>query len=282
MKYMENSVSVIIPVYNRYRLLKAAVESVLEQTVSVDEIIVVDDGSTDETPLIKGYGGIKYIRTEHTGMAGYARNRGVEKASGRFIAFLDSDDIWKPGKIERQLSFFMDNPEIEICHTREIWLRNNKIISQSGQRHKRAGSIFNDALTKCIIGPSTVMMTRSLFLSSGGFREDLEIAEDYELWLRLTASKEVGYIDRPLIVKNAGHGDQLSEKYGQIEIFRIEALGRVIESGLLSPEQMNSARTELVKKCGIYAAGCRKRGKDQEADKYERYAGKIRDFRVPS
>jgi hypothetical protein len=147
-------------------------------------------------------------------------------------------------------------------------------VSQAGQRHKRSGDIFIDALKKCIIGPSTVMMRRELFEEFGGFREDLEIAEDYELWLRITAKYPVGYIDEPLVIKRGGHLDQLSEKYGQIEIFRIKALLLNLEAGTFRGDQRDLAARELARKCRVYANGCEKRGKSEEARHYREIAGR--------
>jgi hypothetical protein len=95
--------------------------------------------------------------------------------------------------------------------------------------------IFEDALKKCIIGPSTVLMEASLFREAGGFREDLEIAEDYELWLRITSRYSVAYLDEALTVKRAGHPGQLSEKYGSIEYFRIKALEPLVDSRWFDP-----------------------------------------------
>ncbi len=274
-------VSVIIPSYNRAQLLKEAVESVLSQTFTGFELIIVDDGSTDNTrSLLSEWvqcteARVKPLFIKHCGMPGAVRNRGVEIAKGKYIAFLDSDDLWKPDKLKKQTDFFKSRPEFRITHTRELWLRNRKVVSQSGQRHKRDGDIFTDALVKCIVGPSTVMMERSLFTDTGGFREDLEIAEDYEFWLRITALHGIGYIDEPLTIKRAGHKNQLSEKYGHIEYFRIKALKDLVDTGWFETTgKQQSAQDELLKKCRIYAIGCRKRGKTAEAEEYEDIAGK--------
>ena len=129
--------------------------------------------------------------------------------------------------------------------------------------------VFEDSLRKCIMGPSTVVMERALFEETDGFREDLQIAEDYEYWLRITARHEVGYIDEPLTIKRAGHGDQLSEMHGHIEYFRIQALRDLVEAGAFPVDLMQLAAAELARKCGIYAAGARKRGKHGEAGRYE-------------
>lgn len=298
------SISVIIPVFNRFHMLRQAVASVLCQTIKDYELIVVDDGSIDETSAIETDGistdtkGLKkamsiggnnaadekpfhrelllqkpvafqYIRLKHTGMPGAVRNRGVDAAKGRFIAFLDSDDLWLPEKLELQLALMSKQPSIGISHTREIWLRDGRVVSQSSQKHKRHGRLFEDSLVKCIIGPSTVMMERDLYLRNNGFREDLEIGEDYELWLKITASHDVAYLETPLTIKRGGHRDQLTQKYGYIEHFRIEALSGLLAGGFFGGDDRSAAANELLRKCQIYVAGARKRGKFEEAEKIE-------------
>lgn len=261
-------ISVIIPTYNRLAFLKEAVASVLKQTYKNIELIIADDGSTDETAAYCRNKGIRRIPLAHTGLPGLTRNRGVSASSGEYIAFLDSDDTWQKDKIARQIEFFTANPEIRICHTREVWNRLGKIISQKGQKHKRAGDIFSDALVKCIIGPSTVMLHKSLWDETGGFNETIEIAEDYELWLRITAGNPVGYIESPLTVKQGGHEDQLSEKYGHIEYFRIEALRHNIDRDSFREARLKEALEVLIKKMEIYTEGCLKRQKNAEAEHF--------------
>ena len=271
-------VSVIIPVYNRSLLLAEAVESVMKQSYNNYEIIIADDASDDSPGTLIDRLSEKYsipvkwkILPRHSGMPGYVRNKGAEEASGRYLAFLDSDDLWMPEKLKEQVPALENAlPDVKICHTRELWVRNGKTVSQSSHKHKREGFIFSDSLWKCIIGPSTVMMEKKLFESFGGFREDLEVAEDYELWLRMTAENPAAYIDMPLTVKRAGSGDQLSEKYGQIEIFRIKALQGLLAKRILSAECAASAGKVFSEKCRIYANGCRKRGRDEEALYYEK------------
>jgi glycosyltransferase involved in cell wall biosynthesis len=282
----EPCVSVIIPVYNRPALVKDAVSSVLFQSHPGLECILVDDGS-EEPPeetleLFSKDPRFRPLRIDHCGMPGAVRNRGVEAARCDLIAFLDSDDLWLPRKLEKQLEL-MESGQTVLIHSREIWLRGTKIVSQKSQRHRRRGDVFADALRKCMIGPSTVMMSRRIFREAGGFREDMEIAEDYEFWLRLTAIFPVEYTDEPLVVKRAGHGGQLSEKYGQIEIFRLRALQRLVEEGFFDrPREMPKERgvlaaAELSRKCAIYSAGCRARGREEEAERYE---GLAEEYRV--
>lgn len=279
---MDPFVSVIIPTYNRMDFLKSALASVESQTYKNFEIIIADDGSTDGTKDYLKTVHHQYIGLKHTGKPGYVRNMGFLSSRGEYIAFLDSDDLWKPEKLAAQVRFFMQNPDMFICHTREIWMRNGKIISQKKQKHKRSGFIFHDALIKCIIGPSTVMLKRELFKDSGMFHPGLEIAEDYELWLRITAKYPVGYIDESLVIKHGGHAAQLSGKYGHIEYFRIQALKHILEQDIFTRRQRHAALKEMIRKCRIYALGCFKRGKVLEAGIYrgfsEKYQKELENF----
>jgi glycosyltransferase involved in cell wall biosynthesis len=277
-------ISVIIPVYDRFELLMQAAASVLNQEMTDFELIIVDDGSKEEITPAAGLGDerVRVLRLRHTGFPGLVRNRGVEIARGRYLAFLDSDDLWLPEKLMFQTAYFEEHPDVRICHTRERWERNGDTVSQASQRHRREGDLFEESLKKCIIGPSTVMLEKELFLETGGFREEFEIAEDYEYWLRLTAYHRVGYIDTPLTVKRAGGWEQLSEKHGQIEIFRIRGLEDLVDSNFFPPDREAAARKELVRKCRIYAAGCRKRGRTAEAERYEATAVSYEERESPS
>lgn len=263
-------VSVIIPTCDRFGLLCEAVASVRAQHFDDLEIIIVDDGSSDETEEFFGRRqDVRYLRIEHSGRPGLVRNRGAEIAKGRYLAFLDSDDLWLPGKLHRQLPLMEEHV---LVHTLERWERDGKVVSQKHRKHKRSGDVFSDALNKCMIGPSSVMMERELFCSLGGFDESIEIAEDYELWLRVTACRQIGYIDEPLVLKRAGHDDQLSMRYGQIEIFHINALRSLLDRGWFSehagPEHEQAARQRLSEKCLIYARGAEKRGRTEEAREF--------------
>ena len=123
-------ISVIIPTYNRAHMVAEAIESVLNQRLNAYELIVVDDGSTDETPkVLAGYNAaITVIRQINKGVSA-ARNQGIQSARGDLIAFLDSDDLWQPGKLACQFEFFQNHPEALICQTDEIWIRNGKRVN---------------------------------------------------------------------------------------------------------------------------------------------------------
>ncbi len=274
-------ISVVIPVFNRRTLLMQAAASVLGQQYTDIELIIADDGSTDgledDIQVLLADPRVRYHRNEHLGMPGAVRNIGAEFAEGEWLAFLDSDDLWLPAKLSEQLKYAESHPEVSCIHGREIWLRGETVVSQKSQKHKREGDIFYDSLKKCIIGPSTVLMKTSLFRQLRGFREDLEIAEDYEFWLRLTSGEQVGYVDIPLVIKRAGYGgEQLSEKYGQIEVFRIRGLLDLVESSWFSRdrERQDCAEKELARKCMIYSCGAGRRKNMKEAAEYAEIAQK--------
>jgi len=276
-------VSVIIPVYNRAELAAEAARSVLAQSFEDLELIVVDDGSDPEQfslmeqRMPKDFR-VRFLRLSRSGMPGLVRNRGVAASRGEWTAFLDSDDLWLEGKLGLQMELLRRRPETVLVHTRERWLRNGRLVSQCSQKHQREGMIFTDALKKCIIGPSTVLLRRSVFLQLGGFREDLEIAEDYEFWLRWCALFPVDYIDTPLVEKREGPWEQLSHKYGQIEKFRIKGLMGLVDGEWFQQHGpaafAAAAERELARKCTIYARGAAKRGREAEAALYRAYAAR--------
>jgi glycosyltransferase involved in cell wall biosynthesis len=254
--------SVIIPTYNRWPLIQEAIDSVKAQSFSDWELIVADDGSEDES-VASLDSDIRCIELEHSGFPGLVRNRAAALAKGEYLAFLDSDDLWLPQKLELQNEYLKKSPGCRILHSREIWRRGNRIISQIKFTHSRSGMIFEDALEKCIIGPSTAVIRRDLFEMHGGFREDLRIAEDYELWLRICDQERVGYIDTALTVKRADHGfSQLTEQGEPIEYHRILALKDLVFSDELSREHEALARDTLKRKLSIYIRGAEKRGHD--------------------
>ncbi|RJP86427.1 MAG: glycosyltransferase [Desulfobacteraceae bacterium] len=269
-------VSVIIPAFNRAWCLKKAIDSVLAQDYPHFELIVVDDGSTDETRnLLAEYAGaIKVIHLPAKHGVSAARNRGVAASSGTLIAFLDSDDYWYPQKLTAQVDFFNANPEALICQTEEIWIRDGKRANPKKKHKKLSGMIFQPSLALCLISPSAVMMRKTLFMKMDGFDESLPACEDYDLWLRITCRYPVYLISTPHIVKTGGHEDQLSSAEG-LDKFRIHALKKILMSGLLTDRQYRDAQEMLKTKCRIYADGCMKHGRRTVATYYYRLAEEV-------
>ena len=263
--------SVIIPTLDRLPMLQEAVQSVRQQTQSDWELLVVDDGSTDGTwAWLEAQPDVTPLRHDLQGPRGpsAARNLGATHARGELLAFLDSDDLFLPNKLQLQAALLEQEPHAPLCHGNETWVRNGKQLRQRKKHQKLGGWIFSHCLPMCRISPSATVIRRPCFEELGGFDEELEVAEDYELWLRLTCQHPVSMVREPIIVKRGGHPDQLSEKYGQIEKFRIEALRRVLARAPLSIAQRTEAAEVLRAKCEIYALGCDKRGRVEEAAKY--------------
>jgi len=262
------NISVIIPTYNRAGMVKEAIESVLAQGYADRELIVVDDGSTDETErVVSSFAPrLTYIYQDHQGVSA-ARNRGIVHARGEYLAFLDSDDLWLEDKLYRQMRFMESHPEALICYTDEIWIRRGVRVNPMKKHRKYSGMIFPHCLPLCIISPSSALFARRLLDEVGMFDETLTVCEDYDLWLRIAARYPIHFIDMPLIVKRGGHADQLSRKWVGQDRFRIEALVKLLQREPLSAHQRELAVSELVKKCSIYGNGCIKRGRCAEGEK---------------
>ena len=263
-------ISVIVPTYNRAQQLPRALDSILCQSCSPKEIIVVDDGSTDETSALmtSEYPEIVFIQQQNTGVSS-ARNVGIKRASGDWIAFLDSDDEWLPEKLEIQMKALYENPEIKICHTNEIWIRNGKRVNPKKKHEKFGGWIFQKCLPLCCISPSSVIIHKSFFKEIGLFDYSLPVCEDYDLWLRITARNPVLYIEEPFLIKYGGHEDQLSKKYWGMDRFRIKSLEKIISSRVLSDLDENAAKKMLMKKIYIFIQGAQKRGNIKEVKKFK-------------
>ena len=262
--------SVVIPTYNRLPRVKDAVESVLKQTYRDFEFWVVDDGSTDGTgEALRAFGNkIKYIFQDNRGVSA-ARNLGARVSRGKYLAFLDSDDLWEPEKLEVQVRCMEANPHFPLCYTDEVWIRRGIRVNPKKRHAKYSGWIFEKCLPLCIISPSSALMKRSLFEEIWGFDETLPVCEDYDFWLRVTCRYPVLFIDKKLIVKRGGHADQLSTRSWGNDRYRVMALENLLRSQDLKAEEKRMASGELVRKCHILSRGFYKRGKGEEARRYE-------------
>ena len=189
-------ISVITPTYNRARFLPAAVASVLSQTFGDFELIIVDDGSEDNTPdVLKPFFAdrrVRYVYQENQGQS-HARNLALKQATGDFIAFLDSDDVWAPDKLEKQLAVFRANPEVDIVHGDEATIdEQGSVISLKNMR-RYSGRITRYLLADNSVSITTAMVRRRCFDEMGGFDTSVGVADDYELWLRFSARYRYHY-----------------------------------------------------------------------------------------
>ena len=264
-------VSVIIPTYNRLPLLKEAVDSVLAQDFEDLELIVVDDGSTDGTPEeMKKYGGrVKLFQHPLNKGVSAARNKGVLHAKGKYIAFLDSDDLWVKGKLKIQVAFLDDNPPYPLCYTDEIWIRKGTRVNPMVKHAKYSGWIFEKCLPLCIISPSSAMMRKTLFRRVGLFDEALSVCEDYDFWLRVSVRFPIFFINRKLIVKRGGHPDQLSQRSWGNDRYRVIALEKLLSEPSIGPEERKMTLEEMRKKCQVLYKGFLKRGNEIEGRHYQ-------------
>ena len=259
-------ISVIIPTFNRIRLVARAIDSVLKQSLNPYEIIVVDDGSDDGTSemIHNKYKSIKLIQQQNNGVSA-ARNKGIKHAKGDWIGLLDSDDEWTEKKLENQADRLIKTPEYDFCHTNEIWIRNGVRVNQRKKHEKYGGYIFDKCLDICRISPSSVLFRKNILDHIGWFDSQLPVCEDYDLWLRITSEYRILFIDEPLIIKYGGHDDQLSHSVESIEFFRIKSLENLLDRTELSTNNRVLAIQMIIKKYNIYLNGLVKRKKQSEA-----------------
>ncbi len=267
-------ISVVIPTYNRAKLLARALQSVLDQRLPCDEIIVVDDGSTDFTndsvrqfaadSLVK----VRYLHQENRGPAA-ARNLGIGAAYYDTLAFLDSDDHWQKNKLKLQYAALVQNPEMLISHTREKWLRRGKHLNQKKKHQPGNGDIFQHCLQLCAVGMSTVMLQKKLFKQVGFFNEKYRCCEDYDLWIRTSCNYPFLLVDEPLTIKEGGRDDQVSFQYRVgMDKLRIASIQDLLQGKTLTPEQTELSLLELYRKCSVYGKGCLKHDKSEEGSRY--------------
>jgi len=269
-------ISVIIPTYNRAGFLKEAVKSVLDQDYFTSgdnsdqfELLVIDDGSTDNTRrVVESFGnGIRYHFQPHRGISS-ARNLGLSLARGTYIAFLDSDDLWKKEKIRTQMNFMEHISNAMICYTEEIWLRRGVRVNPKKKHQKYSGWIFDKLLPLCLLSLSSALFKREVFEEVGNFDEELPVCEDYDFGIRVAHKYPVYLISKPLIIKRGGHSDQVSKKYWGMDRFRVKSLEKALRLDL-TPDQERLIRQELVRKCRILVQGFEKRNNTKEARKYQ-------------
>lgn len=197
-------ISVVIPTHNRSGLLKRAVESALNQTYKDIEVIVVSDGSTDDTQEVmqsyqKNYSNIKFISIFPGKGANNARNEGIKASEGDYIAFLDDDDEWVSSKLEAQMEVFKSDSSIGMVYTgiNVIYVKENlTYYSLSG----KGGDLSKDILLKNVVGATpSVMIKKDVLNESGYFDVDMPAKQDYDLWIRVCQLTNVGYVDQPLV-----------------------------------------------------------------------------------
>lgn len=225
------TVSVVIPTYNSARYIGAAVESVLAQSFTDFEVIVVDDGSTDSTSevIAKFRSPVRYVRQRNAGVA-EARNRGIRESGGYYVAFLDADDTWLSTKLGRQVAALRQSSQYRACYSAYTVCDEalNRLVVQ---RNLRRGPALEELLLRGnIIGNCSVLCERALFSVVGGFDSDLSQCADWDMWIRLATVTEFLYLDEPL-VNYRQHGSSMSRRPDLLERDSV----RVLEKGFSLP-----------------------------------------------
>lgn len=268
---MKLSISVIIPTLNRVNLLKRALRSVLNQTLPPDEIIVIDNGSTDDTKnMIKdNFQNIKYYYLHDKGVS-KARNLGIKNSNSEWLSFLDSDDEWHRKKLEKQINFIKYNSKCKFVHSNEVWLRNGIHLNQLKKHKKKGGNIFKNCLKMCCISPSSVILKKNIFYDYGFFDESFQVCEDYEMWLRISAKEEICFLEDKLLIKHGGHKDQLSKKFWGMDRFRVYAIEKNLLNNNFSKYQNGLAKFFLLQKLEVIINGAKKRNNIETFEKFKK------------
>ncbi len=270
------AVAVVIPVRDRAGMVGEAIASVLAQTWRDFALVVVDDGSTDasaavaDAALAGAPAGSRVVRQDARGVAA-ARNAGVLTLDSRWIAFLDSDDLWLPAKLATQLDWLASRPSQRIAQTGERWLDGGRHRNPRAY-HRKAEALFPRCLERCLVSPSAVIVARALYESLGGFDESFPVCEDYELWLRIALREPVGLVPAPLVVKRGGHPDQLSRSTWGLDRWRVAALVKLLLATPLDDAQRDAVLAVLRAKCAVLANGAARRGRTEEAARYRALA----------
>ena len=263
-------ISVVIPTYNRSKFLNRSIKSVLNQTLQPEEIIVVDNGSTDDTcdMISKNFSNICYIYHDKKGVSA-ARNEGIKISKSNWVSFLDSDDEWMKDKLLLQKEYILKNPNVKFLHTNEIWFKNGKHLNQKKIHKKYGGYIFENCLKLCCISPSSTLIKKKLFDKIGYFDENFEVCEDYELWLRASSKIKIHFLEDKLTIKHGGHDEQLSKKYWGMDRFRIMAIEKNILNNWFNEEQKRYAIEDLISKIKIILIGAQNRNNQKIFNEYQ-------------
>ena len=225
---MSPVVSVVVPTHNRRELLREAISSVLAQTLRDLELIVVSDGSTDDTrSVIQSFADprIMFVEQPASGRPSVPRNRGIALARGRFVAFCDDDDVWDRRKLEKQVALMEMHPAAGLCYTNSVTLRNGEIGKVARIRSGKFAKDFAGLIWKNTICNSSVVVRREVFERVGQLDEDPRLCpfDDYEIWLRIARHFPLIYLDEPLVYYRI-HNQNIVARHADRELITIRVL----------------------------------------------------------
>jgi len=255
-------VSVIIPSYNSAKYLTDAVDSVLNQTFREYEVLVVDDGSTDNTEAVmRGYRGpVRCIRQRNSGVAA-ARNCGIKESRGRYLAFLDADDTWRHDKLEAQVRALRRNSVFRACYTAFTVVGPDLTPIGVKRSHREIASLEDLLLRGNVIGSiCSVVCERSLFETAGGFDPSLSQCADWDMWVRISTLTEFLYLDEPLVTYRQ-HAANMSRDACLLERDSLRVLDKGFDMPSLDIDLRRKRRAALARNYMVLAgtyfqAGC--------------------------
>ena len=227
-------ISVVIPAWNRAATIGRAISGVLAQSYANIEVVVVDDGSADDTAArvaALGHPKVRLVRHDRNRGAAAARNTGVREAKGAFVAFQDSDDDWLVQKLERQAAHMASLPPGYVatfctkidygCDQDRRYGRRLASVMPDPRETVESGDLHRRLLRGNIIGPQTVLVDKAAFLAAGGFDEKLRNNEDWDFFIRLSAAGPIGFLDDPLVVVLIGDGISRRDRYSAASFVRV-------------------------------------------------------------
>lgn len=277
-------VSIIIPVSNRPLLIKEALNSIQNNTVLASEILIISNpkGNQDcqsflhwlEKNPVHANQKINCIELSKKGVS-TARNFGIKVAKNDYIAFLDSDDLWEPKKLEEQWNYLTKRPHLLACHTAEKWIQNQKQITIPLHLKPRNGRFLKPSFFYCLVSASSLLIHKKIFNSIGYFNENLQVCEDFELWIKILTSYSIGLIDQELTIKRSGDWQQLSQSQHSLDQWRILAILDLIENNIIPQQVMDYAFRSCSKKITILKNGASSRNLDGKFDDLEQKMTKI-------
>ena len=256
----QSKVSVVVSCYNYAHFLPGAVESALAQRGAGVEVIIVDDGSTDDTPAVAAHLAadprVVYIRQANQGQAG-AKNTGIQRATGAFIAFLDADDRWHPDKLSRQMPLFA-NPAVGVVYSRmrPVSEDGTPLAARDNEpaRQPRRGRVSEALFIDNFLPFSSTVVRRSVFDRVGLMDTGISMGIDWDLWLRASVNFEFDYVDAELLDYRVGHAGQMShrqeERHGWAESIMAKFLKN--HPGVIAPAALRRAWSHTFNNRGYY------------------------------
>ncbi len=251
-------VSVIIPTYNRPEMLRLTLESIHNQTFSDFEVLVIDDGTPNSLneELCREFPKVQYFKIENSGGPSRPRNMGIQRAKGKYVTFLDDDDLWLPQKLEKQAAVLEDNSEFGIVHTpckviNAYGEETSETIGQPRAKNLKHGDVSMRMIGDWTLMTSSVMIRKTILDKVGFFKEDMpQAGEDTQFWTRCSFYTKFYYLDEPLVLyrRHEGISSQLRQKYFELPFYLNEVLEDMLSKNRIDTRQYKKLQHKVIKR----------------------------------